>query len=122
MNGKTRRGVGNAFKTAVLLGALSTLILLVGRLLGGTTGLVIAGIVAFAMNGFAYFYSDKLALRAMRAQPVSAQQAPWLHTMVAELVSRRGLPMPRVYISPSSTPLCRPGRCQRRAAPRRSAR
>lgn len=96
MNGKTRRGVGNAFKTAVLLGALSALILLVGRLLGGTTGLVIAGIVAFAMNGFAYFYSDKLALRAMRAQLVSAQQAPWLHTMVAELVSRRGLPMPRV--------------------------
>ena len=104
MNGKTRRGVGNAFKTAVLLGALSALILLVGRLLGGTTGLVIAGIVALAINGFAYFYSDKLALRAMRAQPVGQQQAPWLHTMVAELVSRRGLPMPRVYISPSSTP------------------
>jgi heat shock protein HtpX len=67
MNRKTRRGVGNAFKTAVLLGAPSALILLVGRLLAGTTGLVIAGIVAFAMNGFAYFYSDKLALRAMRA-------------------------------------------------------
>lgn len=104
MNGTTRRGVGNAFKTAALLGALSALILLVGRLLGGTTGLVVAGIMALAMNGFAYFYSDKLALRAMRARAVGPQQAPWLHAMVAELVSRRGLPMPRVYISPSSTP------------------
>jgi heat shock protein HtpX len=104
MKRKTMRGLGNAFKTAVLLGALSALILLVGRILGGTTGLLVAGLIALGMNGLAYFYSDKLALRAMRAQPVTAQQAPRLHAVVAELASRRGLPMPRLYISPSSTP------------------
>ena len=56
------RGVGNALKTALLLGALSALILLIGRLLGGTTGLLIAGLVALGINGLSYFYSDKLAL------------------------------------------------------------
>jgi heat shock protein HtpX len=98
------RGVGNALKTALLLGALSALILLIGRWLGGTTGLLIAGLVALGINGVSYFYSDKLALRAMGAQRVSARQAPQLHAIVAELASRQGLPMPRVYVSPSSTP------------------
>lgn len=97
-------GLRNTLKTALLLGALSALILLVGRALGGTTGLLIAGLVALGLNGVAYFYSDKLALRAMRAAQVIGQQAPRLHAIVGELVSRRGLPMPRVYISPSSTP------------------
>ncbi|MGH4027197.1 MAG: M48 family metalloprotease [Pseudonocardiaceae bacterium] len=94
----------NTLKTALLLAALSALILLSGRVLGGTTGLLIAAVVALGINGVAYFYSDKLALRAMRAQEVTAQQAPRLHAIVRELVSRRGLPMPRVYISPTSTP------------------
>src|SRR5918998_1538012 len=102
--GRTMRGVGNALKTALLLGALSALILLIGRLLGGTTGLLIAGLVALGINGLSYFYSDKLALRAMRAQRVAERQAPQLHAIVADLVSRRGLPMPGVYTSPSSTP------------------
>src|ERR671916_1259099 len=102
--GRTMRGVGNALKTALLLGALSALILLIGRLLGGTTGLLIAGLVALGINGLSYFYSDKLALRAMRAQRVAERQASQLHAIVADLVSRRGLPMPGVYITPSSTP------------------
>ena len=84
------RGVGNALKTALLLGALSALILLIGRLLGGTTGLLIAGLVALGINGLSYFYSDKLALRAMRAQRVAERQAPQLHAIVADLVSRPG--------------------------------
>ncbi|HXT44199.1 MAG TPA: zinc metalloprotease HtpX [Pseudonocardiaceae bacterium] len=96
--------LGNGLKTALLLGGLSALILLIGQALGGTTGLLIAGVVALAMNGVSYFYSDRLALRAMRAQEVSAQQAPRLHAMVAELAVVQGLPMPRVYISPSATP------------------
>jgi heat shock protein HtpX len=101
MNRKTMRGLGNALKTAVLLATLSALILFVGQMLGGTTGLLIAGTVALGINGVTYFYSDKLA---MRAQPVTAQQAPRLHAVVAELASQRGLPMPRLYISPSSPP------------------
>lgn len=97
-------GLRNGFKTAVLLGGLSALILLVGQALGGTAGLLIAGVIALGMNGISYFYSDKLALRAMRAEEVTPSQAPRLHAIVAELVSRRDMPMPRVYISPSSTP------------------
>jgi heat shock protein HtpX len=96
--------LGNGLKTALLLGGLSALILLIGQALGGMTGLLIAGVVALGMNGMSYFYSDRLALRAMRAQEVSAQQAPRLHAMVAELAAGQGLPMPRVYISPSATP------------------
>lgn len=96
--------LGNGLKTALLLGGLSALILLIGQLLGGTTGLLIAGVVALGMNGVSYFYSDRLALRAMRAQEVSPQQAPRLHAMVAELAAGQGLPRPRVYLSPSATP------------------
>lgn len=94
----------NTLKTALLLGALSALILAAGNALGGTGGLVIAALIALAMNAGAYFYSDKLALRAMRGQPVTADDAPHLHAIVAELAAARGLPTPRVYISPTATP------------------
>lgn len=60
--------------------------------------------MALGMNGVSYFYSDRLALRAMRAQEVGPQQAPRLYAMVAELASSQGLPMPRVYISPAAPP------------------
>ena len=94
----------NGLKTALLLGLLSAFILLLGQWLGGTGGLLIAGIFALAMNGGAYFFSDKLALRVMRAREVSAAEAPRLHAIVAELAQRRGMPMPRVYISPTAAP------------------
>ena len=94
----------NGLKTAMLLGLLSAMLLLVGQWLGGTGGLVIAGVLALAMNGGAYFFSDKLALRAMRARPVSAAEAPGLHAIVADLAQRRGMPMPRVYVSPTMAP------------------
>ncbi len=57
-------------QTALLLGGLSALILLIGQALGGTTGLLIAGVEALVINGVSYFYSDRLALRAMRAKQV----------------------------------------------------
>lgn len=94
----------NTLKTALLLGLLSALILLAGQALGGSSGLLIAGAFTLAMNGGAYFFSDKLALRAMRAQPVTAAQALRLYEMVAELTTARGLPMPRLYISPTVAP------------------
>lgn len=94
----------NTLKTAMLLGLLSALILFAGAALGGSSGLIVAGVFTLLMNGSAYFYSDKLALRAMRAQRVSAVQAPGLHAMVAELAAARGLPMPAVYISPTAAP------------------
>ncbi|MFC3501454.1 zinc metalloprotease HtpX [Micromonospora krabiensis] len=94
----------NRLKTAALLGLLTALILGVGYWFGGSGGLVIAVIVSLLMNGISYFYSDKLALRAMRAQPVSEAQFPELYRMVRELATEAGQPMPRLYVSPTAQP------------------
>jgi len=94
----------NGLKTAALLGLLTGLILAVGWFLGGSTGLVIAFAVALIMNGVSYFFSDKLALRAMGAKPVSEAQAPQLYAMVRELSQARNQPMPRLYVSPTAQP------------------
>jgi len=94
----------NGLKTAALLGLLSALILFVGYAFAGTGGLVIALFISLIMNGVAYFYSDKLALRSMGAQPVSEAQMPELYAMVRELSSKAGQPMPRLYVSPTAQP------------------
>src|SRR2546423_3822744 len=100
----------NGLKTALLLGLLTSLILLVGYWFGGSTGLVIAVFLSLAMNAFSYFYSDKIALRAMGARPVSAHQAPELYAMVHELATQTGQPTPRIYISPTNQPNAFPTR------------
>jgi heat shock protein HtpX len=94
----------NGLKTAALLGLLTSLILLIGYWFGGSTGLVIAVFVSLAMNAFSYFYSDKLALRAMRARQVNEAQAPELYAMVRDLSRRVNQPMPRLYVSPTMQP------------------
>ena len=94
----------NRLKTAALLGLLTSLILAVGYWFGGSSGLVIAVVLSLVMNGATYFYSDKLALRSMRAQPVSEAQFPELYRMVRELATEAGQPMPRLYVSPTSQP------------------
>ncbi|MGP3911481.1 zinc metalloprotease HtpX [Nonomuraea sp. 10N515B] len=94
----------NGLRTAVLLGALSALIILVGWWLGGGRGVQIAVLVALASNAVAYFFSDKIALSAMRAQPVGQSDWPELHRMVRELSDRAGQPMPRLYMSPMLQP------------------
>jgi heat shock protein HtpX len=98
-----RRAI-NGLRTAALLGVLSALILLAGSWFGGRQGLAIALVLALGVNGFAYFYSDKLALRSMRAYPVSQAQAPRLYAIVGELANRARIPMPRLYISPTRQP------------------
>lgn len=94
----------NGLKTAALLGLMTALILVIGNWLAGTTGLVIAAVVALAMNFGTYFWSDRIALAAMRAKPVSEAQFPELYQMVRELAAKAGQPMPRLYVSPAVQP------------------
>jgi heat shock protein HtpX len=94
----------NGVKTAALIGALSALMLLVGWSLGGRTGLTIALVIALGTNGAAYFFSDRIALRSMRAHPVSEVEAPIMYRLVRELSTTARMPMPRLYVSETSQP------------------
>ncbi|GAA3755828.1 zinc metalloprotease HtpX [Plantactinospora mayteni] len=94
----------NRLKTAALLGLLTALILGVGYWFGGSGGLVIAVLVSLGMNAASYFWSDKLALRSMRAQPVTEAEFPALYQMVRELATEAKQPMPRLYVSPTMQP------------------
>ncbi len=94
----------NGAKTAALLGLLSGLLLAVGGLCDGRAGLLLALLVALGTNGYIYYSCDKLALRAMRAQPVSEPQAPVMYRVVRELSTASRQPMPRLYISPTDSP------------------
>jgi heat shock protein HtpX len=98
------RGHLNGVKTAVLLAVLSGLILVAGQALGGTQGLTIAFLIALATNGGSYFYSDRLALRSMRARPVSEAEQPRMYRIVRELSTASRQPMPRLYLSPTQAP------------------
>jgi len=94
----------NGLKTALLLGGLSAFLLFVGRLLGGSTGLVIALFIALGVNAFSYWNSDKLALRAMRARPVSEAEQPEMYRIVRDLSTLARQPMPSLYVSPTAAP------------------
>jgi heat shock protein HtpX len=94
----------NGLKTAALLGLLTGIILAVGYWVGGSGGLVVAVLVSLVVNAVSYFYSDRLALRAMRARPVTEAEFPALYQIVRELSSGAGQPMPRLYVSPTMQP------------------
>ena len=109
-------GHHNGIKTAGLLALMSAFILLVGSRFG-SGGLTIAFVLALGINGFSYFFSDKLALRSMQARPVSEAEAPALYRIVAELAAANRMPMPRLYVSPTMQPNAfATGRSPRRAA------
>jgi heat shock protein HtpX len=93
----------NNIKTVVLLTALGALFLGVGSLFGNG-GLVIGAILGFVFVGGSYWFSDKIAVRAAGAVPVSEADAPQLYSIVRDLTSRAGMPMPAIYISPASQP------------------
>ena len=94
--------MANGLKTALLLGALSGLLLLIGDLLGGAQGLMFAFVLAAVMNLGSYWFSDKIVLRMYRAQEVGATHP--LYQMTERLVRRANLPMPKVYIIPDASP------------------
>ncbi|MEU8200612.1 zinc metalloprotease HtpX [Streptosporangium sp. NPDC049046] len=94
----------NGLRTAVLLGALSAVIIAAGAWLGGSAGVQIAVLIALATNGVAYFFSDRIALSAMRARPVGEVEQPVLYRIVRELSTEARQPMPRLYVSPTMQP------------------
>ena len=94
--------MGNSVKTVLLLGLLSGLLLVIGELLGGQTGLLFAFAIAVAMNFGSYWFSDRVVLRMYRAQQVGPEHP--LHRMTADLSRRAGLPMPKVYLIPDDSP------------------
>ncbi len=96
--------MGNGIKTAFLLGVMTALIIWIGHLFGGTQGMVLAFILAVAMNFFSYWYSDKIVLKMYRARELDAREHPELHRVVRELAERAEIPMPRVYVIPQDSP------------------
>lgn len=98
------RRYANWMKTAALLGLLTAMVLVAGHWLGGSTGLIIAAAVSVALNAALFFFSDSIALRAMRARPLSRAEAPHLYATVAHLADQAGQPMPRLYLSPIRQP------------------
>ncbi len=96
--------MGNNFKTAFLLTAMTLLLMSVGSYVGGERGIVTALIFAGVMNFTAYFFSDKIALATYRAQPVSREQLPRVYQVVERLTGKAGLPMPKIYVIPTESP------------------
>ena len=96
--------MGNWFKTTLLLGVMTALIIWIGHLFGGRQGMILAFILAMGMNFFSYWYSDKIVLKMYRAREVSPQENPQLYEMVRQIAENAHLPMPRVYMIPNASP------------------
>ena len=91
-------------KTAMLLGLRSAIIIILGGLMGGRTGVIFAFGLAVIMNVGSYWYSDKIVLSMYSARELSPEEAPYLHQIVEELAARAGIPKPRVCIVPEEAP------------------
>ena len=96
--------MGNTFKTALLLTAMTLLLMVAGRAFGGERGMLMALVIAAVMNFVSYFFSDKIALAMYRAQPVSRDDLPRVYNIVERLSQKVGLPMPKVYLIPNDSP------------------
>ncbi|MBI5586527.1 MAG: zinc metalloprotease HtpX [Deltaproteobacteria bacterium] len=94
----------NTMKTTFLLALMTVLIILIGRAVGGQQGMVLAFVLAGAMNLGSYWFSDRIVLAMYRAQEVSPQEHPGIHQMVAELAQNAGIPNPRVYMIEDDSP------------------
>jgi heat shock protein HtpX len=96
--------MGNSFKTAFLLTALTLLLMFFGRYFGGQNGMLLALAFAVVMNFVSYFDSDKIALSMYRAQPVTREELPRAYAAVERLTQKIGLPMPKIYVIPTESP------------------
>lgn len=88
----------NQVKTAILLGTLSGLLMMLGGLFGGFKGIVVFFIISLAMNGIAYFFSDKMVLRMYNAKPLDKQQFGWIYDIVEGLTHQAKIPMPKMWL------------------------
>jgi heat shock protein HtpX len=96
--------LSNVFKTALLLTAMTLLLMLAGRAFGGQRGMLMALIFAAIMNFISYFFSDKIALAMYRAQPITREELPRVYNIVERLAQKVGLPTPKVYLIPTDSP------------------
>jgi len=96
--------MSNTIKTTALLAALTVLFVMLGGMLGGEQGMIVAFVFAGVMNLASYWWSDRIVLWTYGAQEVSEAEAPDFHALVRRLAQRAGLPMPKVYIIPTDTP------------------
>ncbi len=96
--------MSNTLKTTALLAALTVLFVLIGGMVGGEQGMVVAFLFAGLFNFASYWWSDRIVLWMYGAQAVTEAEAPQFHGLVRRLAQRAGLPMPRVYIIPTDTP------------------
>ena len=94
--------MANGLKTALLLGVMSGILLVIGELVGGANGLMFAFVLAAVMNLGSYWFSDKIVLRMYRAQEVGPDHP--LYRITERLAQRGGLPMPKVYVIPDASP------------------
>jgi heat shock protein HtpX len=94
----------NNFKVWLLMGILSIILVLIGGAVGGSNGAALFFLISLGMNFFSYYYSDKIAIKMTGSRPVSKEEAPELFNIVQSLTERAGLPMPRLYITPSAQP------------------
>jgi heat shock protein HtpX len=104
MNREGVETMSNTLKTTALLAALTVLFILLGEMLGGEQGMVVAFVFAGVMNFASYWWSDKIVLWMYGAREVSEAEAPEFHALVRRLTQQAGLPMPRVYIIPTESP------------------
>ncbi|CAG2150316.1 zinc metalloprotease HtpX [Cupriavidus plantarum] len=94
----------NWVKTFMLMAAITALFIVIGGMIGGRSGMMMALLIALGMNFFSYWFSDKMVLRMYNAQEVDASTAPQFYGMVQDLAQRAGLPMPRVYLINEDAP------------------
>jgi len=99
-----RSNVSAALRTTLLLAGLGGLLVVIGALIGGAQGATAFFVFALIFNLIIYWFSDKIALRAARAKPVSEEEDPRLYQMVRDLTTRAGLPMPKLYVIPQEQP------------------